>query len=93
VRGAEALASEMAETEEDFPNPLAKAGDSGEGATAFESEVPRSGSPNVAELKAFEDEADEGSTAEWGNLAAGEAMFMGDIDKAILVRGEPRSAH
>lgn len=37
-------------------------------------------------LSSFEDENVPGSTDAWGQLAAGDALYTGEIDKAILVR-------
>eukprot|EP01043_Picozoa_sp_COSAG02_P022072 COSAG02_NODE_1136_length_14337_cov_50.495505_8_plen_98_part_00 len=79
----------MATGELEFTNPLGmKSSDDGGTAPAvFEDENGQSSSfedENI-KLSSFENESALGSTDAWGQLAAGEALYMGDIDKAILV--------
>ena len=69
----------MATGELEFKNPLGmRSSDDGNVPASFEDES--------IKLSSFEDENVPGSTTAWGQLAAGEALYTGDIDKAILVR-------
>ena len=56
------------------------------GAFEDKSTLPQSFEDENVKLSSFESEAMPGSTDSWGELAAGQAMYEGDIDTAILVR-------
>ena len=84
----------MATAEEEFTNPIRlQSGDfsSHDGKSgpmspaAFEDENVKPSSFEQ-EQSTFEHENVPGSTDAWGQLAAGKALYTGDIDQAILVR-------